>query len=543
MEAVEKIGIKPKRKYRKRTNLSIDQRKNYKKYQPASATPTVEFKSSRQLRYEKRQKTGDAAEHSLVLKVHGDNEEKCLATPVVPPAQPQSSADDAETDYFSDGDMSSTPSSYLQACIRELADSNTLTKVLRKCEEQGVTRHFMALMKQIGSGELPVTNMAFLLALEVGLLHSLENSTQMRYRNDTALFWEIALSIGGPRLLRLFSSDKHFGMVNTGECKKSKYPPSKGNYNFAVPDERILRKSKTEIPKDVECGIISESFTTLEKDKEFILSLDGKQVGQGLKEDGVGDVNLWGFEGPPSLKETLQHLRNESNNILAIADKVYDQEDKSTINDDVVKDLKFVVQTLSCHIKCLREAKVHHEILRSSFKRKIAKFPEQGSRYKLAFSDIDAFIAKADHVIKDILDMNAKWCCVMAAINRNTQCFLRSGTVDMEQQRNYRILLKPNAIEARYPGFLDDNPEYVQQRTPEWFAIRRQSRITGSSMHNALGFRTLKAQKDHYDEFVLGTVPPVSQTPAAMVHGTANEVVCYKFLCNLRIAFKYLELY
>ena len=256
METVEKIGIKPKRKYRKRRNLSIDQRKNYKKYKPPSATPTVEFKSSRQLRYEKRQKTGDAAEHSLVLKVHGDSSEKCLATPVIPPAQPQSSADDAETDYFSDGDMSSTPSSYLQACIRELADSNTLTKVLRKCEEQGVTRHFMALMKQIASGELPVTNMAFLLALEVGLLHSLENSTQMRYSNDTALFWEISLSVGGPRLLRLFSSDKHFGMVNTGECKKSKYPPSKGNYNFAVADERILRKSKTEIPKDVECGII-----------------------------------------------------------------------------------------------------------------------------------------------------------------------------------------------------------------------------------------------------------------------------------------------
>ena len=119
----------------------------------------------------------------------------------------------------------------------------------------------MALIKQIANGQLPVTNMAFLLALEVGLLHSLRNSTQMRYCNDTALFWEIALSLGGPRLLRLFSSDKHFGMVNSGDCDKSKYPPSKGNYNFAVPDEWTLRKSKTQIPKDVLCGII-EGFIT-----------------------------------------------------------------------------------------------------------------------------------------------------------------------------------------------------------------------------------------------------------------------------------------
>ena len=303
-----------------------------------------------------------------------------------------------------------------------------------------------------------------------------------------------------------------------------------------MPDEHILRKSKTEIPKDVECGIIEESFGILEKEKEFILSLDGKQVGQGLKEDGVGDVNLWGFEGPPSLKETLTHLRNESNNILGMADKVFDQEDKHSIDPEVVKDLKFVVQTLSYHIKHLREAKVRHEILRSSFKKKITKFPDQGSRYKLAFSDIDAFIAKADMVIKDILAINVKWCLLMASINRNTQCFLSSGDVDMEQQRNYRILLKPNAIEARYPGFLDSNPEYVQQRTPEWFAIRRQSRITGSSMHNALGFRTLKAQKDHYDEFVLGNVHTISPTPPAMMHGMRNEVRLNAFSFSLHNA-------
>ena len=89
----------------------------------------------------------------------------------------------------------------------------------------------------------------------------------MRYHNDTALFWEIAMSIGGPRLLRLFSSDKHFGMVNSGECQKSKYPPSKGSYNFAVPDEHTLRRSKTEIPKDVPCGIINEAFLNLNNEK------------------------------------------------------------------------------------------------------------------------------------------------------------------------------------------------------------------------------------------------------------------------------------
>ena len=245
-------------------------------------TPTVEFKSARQLRHEKRQKNiaGNSASHSLEVHVPAVETQGCLANPPNPPTMPQSSVDEAETDYYSDGDVSITPSSYVQACIHELSTSNILTKVLCKCEQQGLTRHFMCLIEQIACGKLPVTNMAFLLSLEVGLLHSLKNATQMRYWNDTALFWEIALSIGVPRLLRLFSSDKHFGMVNSGECDKSKYPPSKGSYNFAVPDEHTLRKLKTDIPKDVSCGIIDEAFLNLNNEKEFILSLDGKQVGQ-----------------------------------------------------------------------------------------------------------------------------------------------------------------------------------------------------------------------------------------------------------------------
>ena len=516
-------SLRPKRKYRKKTQLSVSQRKSAKKYIPAQFTPTVQFKSPRELRFENRHKKQQIS-HSFHISVAPDERHLLLDSNTSAQVSLHSSADDAETDYYSDGDVSSTPSHYVQTCIRELAESNMLTKVLCKCEQKGLTRHFMALITQIADGTLPVTNMSFLLSLEVALLHSLKNSMQMRYRKDTSLFWEVALSVGGPRLIRLFSSDKHFGQVNSGDCSKSKYPPKKGSYNFAVPDERTLRKSKTEIPKDVPCGLIDESLEMLDNNKEFILSLDGKQVGQGLKEHGVGDVDLWGFEGPPSLKDSLRYLRNEGNSILLLADKVYDQEDSSVIDPDVIKDLKFVVQTLSHHIKKLREGKVRHEILRSSFTKKISKFPDQGSRYKIAFSDIDAFIARADMAIKDLLNLNVRWCLLMAKINKTTQCFLSSGIVDLEQQRNFRILLQPSVIEAAHPGFLDENPEYVKQRTVEWFNVRRQSRITASTMHNALGFRTLKAQKAHYDEFVLGKVPPITQTPLAMLHGTQHEV-------------------
>ena len=43
----------------------------------------------------------------------------------------------------------------------------------------------------------------------------------------------------------------------------------------------------------------------LDKDKEFVLSLDGKQLIPGLINDTEGDINLCGYEGPPTLKESL----------------------------------------------------------------------------------------------------------------------------------------------------------------------------------------------------------------------------------------------
>ena len=69
--------------------------------------------------------------------------------------------------------------------------------------------------------------------------------------------------------------------------------------------EKVLRKSKTGLPNVIACGIIEDSVKLLDKDKEFVLSLDGKQLIPGLTNDTEGDINLWGYEEPPTLKESL----------------------------------------------------------------------------------------------------------------------------------------------------------------------------------------------------------------------------------------------
>ena len=143
---------------------------------------------------------------------------------------------------------SEAPLSFLQRSIQQCKDT-LIEQVIGKFDKENLLIHFMSFMNMIANGQLSVVNMSVLLSMELALLLSLASTTQMRYRDETALFWEVVLSVGGPRTLRLFSSDKHVGSVNSGKCEKSKYVPSRGNFNFAVPDEKILRKSRTGLQK------------------------------------------------------------------------------------------------------------------------------------------------------------------------------------------------------------------------------------------------------------------------------------------------------
>ena len=52
------------------------------------------------------------------------------------------------------------------------------------------------------------------------------------------------------------------------------------------------------------------------------MSLDGKQSGQGLRDGSEGDVDLWGFEGPPSLNYTIQRLHEEIDLIESVESQV-----------------------------------------------------------------------------------------------------------------------------------------------------------------------------------------------------------------------------
>ena len=90
--------------------------------------------------------------------------------------------------------------SYLERCKNICRNELTLA-VIDQFDKEGLLIHFMAFMNMISTGQLSIVNMAVLLSMEVVLLFSLATTTQMRYRDDTSLFFEVVLAVRGPRTL------------------------------------------------------------------------------------------------------------------------------------------------------------------------------------------------------------------------------------------------------------------------------------------------------------------------------------------------------
>ena len=99
----------------------------------------------------------------------------------------------------------------------------------------------------------------------------------MRFRHDTKQFWEVVLHIGHGKMIRLCLGSKNRGALQSKANERGLFLPTESHINFAVPDVKSLTKCSDNIPPIIECGIIEKSLELLDKDKEYVLLIDGKK--------------------------------------------------------------------------------------------------------------------------------------------------------------------------------------------------------------------------------------------------------------------------
>ena len=87
--------------------------------------------------------------------------------------------------------------------------------------------------------------------------------------------------------------------------------------------------------------------------------------------------------------------------------------------------------------------------------------------------------------IEHALENNRQLCELMSDLKQTEGDFCDRDSVGMSLQLNVRFLLEPKEMPPNVN--LKHNPQFVKQRTDEWFKMRQKSVVTTSSAYNAIG--------------------------------------------------------
>ena len=121
--------------------------------------------------------------------------------------------------------------------------------------------------------------------------------------------------------------------------------------------------------------------------------------------------------------------------------------------------------------------------------------------------------------MKKARDVSHRIGCYISGMN-NVQ-FIDQKYVNLEEEKKY-VSIQENV------SMSDDqtSTRLIVQKSDEWFQLRNQAKVTGSTLYKAIGCDGLGKQKDHFEKVICG-VPEKehsAEVKAMMDWGTTNEV-------------------
>ena len=112
---------------------------------------------------------------------------------------------------------------------------------------------------------------------------------------------------------------------------------------------------------------------------------------------------------------------------------------------------------------------------------------------------------------------------ICSQLNSCTHLYARGTEIDFKlaNQSNFVCLKNHSSDETEVR-----DSRFVKQRGKPWMKIREQARATGSTLHNAIGLNSLKAQLEHFD-YVMHKIEKNTvdeSTKQKMKYGTDHEI-------------------
>ena len=256
------------------------------------------------------------------------------------------------------------------------------------------------------------------------------------------------------------------------------------------------------------------------------LYFTGKKLNSGGS-DRDSNVDLFGHEGPPTLKEKEEQRAKEIYTIQSCVDLIDDQLilSKTKLSDvtaHLQETLKIqlleIVNNLSNRVKNLQKRRVGKVMAREKFK-ELGQPDWRKSKYVYVVGSIETSICQTDMCLKSLMDVIDNFIACVALFN-NTYTLFHMGLqhIRLFDIENHCCLTK-NAF--HHSG----DTKHIIQKSDEWFETRKVAKITGSTMYTAIGLDTLKGQQQHFDQVMFGVSKPefTDRTKIFLQHGTDNE--------------------
>lgn len=379
---------------------------------------------------------------------------------------------------------------------------STLPAVLKSLESAGHKEKFKQFLDLLASGTFPKTNICYLLFLDIIEWFSCESTTQMRYGKETLKFWQIGYRLFHGKFLRFMSGPRSYGQVLDGTSEKGVFDPLHSKVNFAVPSRNNLYK-ENDVKSSFFPGINVEAIKAIApyyKQKPLKLSVDGKKISRG-KCKNIGDIDCWGHEKSPTLSEKKEKHETDIENVDAAINKADAMERKGyddithldkTDVDELSTIVKNIIVVLGLKNRDLRESLLYLESVEAKFK-KLGEPDWKTSRFYPVICSVRISRNEIKNQITESLRLTEDLAYVGATMIGQQSAFVKANAIDLKKQHNVYQL---------NPAYDTDESQFIRQRTEQWFDIRKEAKVTGSTCNAAAGLARLKDQQSHIDKIL-----------------------------------------
>jgi hypothetical protein len=219
--------------------------------------------------------------------------------------------------------------------------TNLLPSVVETLKRKGKIETWIKFNKLLSTDSFPLENIAFLLFLDVVKWFDSGNTTSMRYEDPVVnKFWRIGYKMFHGKWLRFMSGPKSRGGLINNITSPGNFDPTQSRINFSVPFAKVKSTSESPVPpSQVKPGILTHLLDKFAEqacmNQTFKLCFDGEKINSSIS-DKSGDIDLFGFEGSPTLLEKQERLLEEKD---VIGNLKYVFQEQSVKNKVFVEDI------------------------------------------------------------------------------------------------------------------------------------------------------------------------------------------------------------